>query len=125
MGSQLFKRRLNHTFSPLHAIDSTGPIEFELPPIRNSAIYKIGQCILSARVKLLSISQDGSVGPPGTSAEVALKNNSLNTLFSKSLIKVNDVPGYKDKRKKSSTPVHVPRQRNLFAEFSEPDRVSS
>ena len=70
---------------------NNGPIIFKIDPVRSGKIFKIGQCVISVRLKLVKIKTDGTTEAPDDGADVCLKNNSLNTLFSKSLITINDV----------------------------------
>lgn len=74
-------------FSPLHAVDSNGPIEFEIPPHMTSC-YKLGQAMLTVKVKLV---KEGTTTKPDNSSKTTIANNGLNALFHKSLIQINDI----------------------------------
>ena len=71
--------------------DSNGPIIFQIDASRAPVLYKVGQSVISCRLKLLKIDANGTESAPDDQAKVCLKNNSLNTLFSKSLLTVNDI----------------------------------
>ena len=78
------------SFSPLQSLtDQSAPIEFRIDASRAAVCYRINEAVLMVKIKLRKA--DGTT-VPDASSKVAIANNVLNTLFSKSLLTLSGVP---------------------------------
>ena len=75
------------SYQPQNSLESE-PIEFALPALRSSSVYRMNQALLSVQVQLTKA--DSSALPTGSLT--APENNILATLFSKQLITLNECP---------------------------------